>query len=1127
MAQRHFERVQRFESLLQPFSPPTSDPTSSSTPSALPVGEQPRGLGHGPQSAEAWRKLEIRRACFEGIPDDPAHLRAETYHVLLGLAPTPTLVEQYRAFLAEVLPRVSALPVPGASSASLDKHDKLLREIEQDVERTFGALAWFGAPIEEDEEGEADPLWTRLEVLHSADRAAAKRLSGASVGEAPADASDSQPARPRTRTRRQLLLRPLFLYAFLNPGVSFVQGMSYLAAVLLYILSAGKAPSLESEAQTFFAFGALLAQLRDLYVPTLDEPAAGSNGGPGLGATVARFEALLLFLDPGVADALDRKGVQLGGFVVRWLTTLFATEFPLPDVVRVWDRLLSLYPPEEAHQAVDAMSPVLSHLLDLALAIVEMERQTILSPYGRLPKILERLQDLQIEGEGVDRLLRTAWDIRERRAGRASSNGTANKRSSTSSTPGKSVSELFGRRLWGSPSTPTKTAAVAASDFELNDDRSSVAGGSDYTRPRFGSLAFSSPRSSQADLAENVTVVEGKVLPPPPARVDQHETIASLIEQELALEERDRQLDYPVDDAEGDAAPESTLKDRLRSSFSRFAASDTAAALSKRATNLQLAAAQSASRFQSSDAAAALFKAQSNAAAKAQQLRDQLAEQGPERIAKLREAAAGASGRLTASTGSERYAERQAGSPREAPFTPPGMLPAPSSPHGSPRLGSIDMGRAGSNGPKPLLLSSAARRARSESEDSSVVFARSPSQSPVLSRGAGLLSPDLSIPPLSRSSSRSGGTHGRSASSQVDSPSRFAVAGLPARAAASIQDDDSPIISRRVQDGGAGLRRGGPSVRTREDGSPVPSSASAARPAAGGRGWQLSDAPIRRATPSNELPPLEVSVGGLGLEDSFPASSAPASALSPASVLSPPSAVGLSPREEPFAPETPFSPPSEPPFSPPSEAALSPSEAPFSPSPAASDVTAQPPPRGSSLSSSQPASASLVPPRKSSLAASVPPSASIPDSDTSPLSEPVEPAPHPDDVPLSSPVLSRASSPSLSRSTASSGAGLARRPAAGRKRTSRQGSVASVSAGASVDLSGAEARKVASDFLTRRTSASAKGAHRRRASEASSIGGVGGVAGQRMSQADLSFDESGFLDAYGEEEEAAAADGQR
>ncbi|GJN87660.1 hypothetical protein Rhopal_000615-T1 [Rhodotorula paludigena] len=1056
MAQRHSERVQRFESLLQPFSPPSSDPTSSSSSSALPVGEQPRGLGHG-------------------IPDAPAHLRAEAYHVLLSLAPTPTLVKQYRAFLAEVLPRVSALPVPEASSASLDKHDKLLREIEQDVERTFGALAWFGAPVEEDDEGEADPLWTRLEALRSADRAAAKRLSGVSVDEAPADASDSQPARPRARTRRQLLLRPLFLYAFLNPGVSFVQGMSYLAAVLLYILSAAKAPSLESEARTFFAFGALLAQLRDLYVPTLDEPAAGSNGGPGLGATVARFEALLLFLDPGVADALDRKGVQLGGFVVRWLTTLFATEFPLPDVVRIWDRLLSLYPPEEAHQAVDAMSPVLSHLLDLALAIVEMERQTILSPYAKLPKILERLQDLPIEGEGVDRLLRTAWDIRERRAGRASSNGTANKRSSTSSTPGKSVSELFGRRLWGSPSTPTKTA-VAASDFELNDDRSSVAGGSDYTRPRFGSLAFSSPRSSQADLAENVTVVEGKVLPPPPARVDQHETIASLIEQELAIEERERQLDYPVDDAEGDAAPESKLKDRLRSSFSRFASSDTAAALSKRATNLQLAAAQSASRFQSSDAAAALFKAQSNAAAKAQQLRDQLAEQGPERIAKLREAAAGASGRLTASTGSERYAERQAGSPREAPFTPPGMLPAPSSPHGSPRFGSVDMSRAGSNGPKPLLLSSAARRARSESEDSSVVFARSPSQSPVLSRGGGLLSPDLSIPPLSRSPSRSGGTHGRSASSQVDSPTRSAVAGLPARAPASLQNDDSPIVSRRVQD-------------------------------AGGRGWQLSDAPIRRATPSNELPPLEVSVGGLGLEDSFPASSAPASALSPASVLSPPSAMGLSPREEPFAPETPFSPPSEPPFSPPSEAALSPSEAPFSPSPAASDVTAQRPPRGSSLSSSQPASASLVPPRKSSLAASVPPSASIPDSDTSPLPEPVEPAPHPDDVPLSSPVLSRASSPSLSRSTASGGAGLARRPAAGRKRTSRQGSVASASAGASVDLSGAEARKVASEFLTRRTSASAKG--------------------QRMSQADLSFDESGFLDAYGEEEEAAAADGQR
>ncbi|GAA6040150.1 hypothetical protein JCM8097_002055 [Rhodosporidiobolus ruineniae] len=1183
--QRHVERVQRFEALLSVSS--SDARLASSGGGASASSPQPDGPGQGAAqgtTGSVQRQDELRRLALAGVPDDPAHLRPRVYAALLCLPPPSSLTAQYSSFLSEIDARISSLPPPASNIAKGEgeRYDRLLREIQRDVERTFGGLAWFGAPVE-GADGREDALWSRIGMLDDADRRQADELAERESKKE----EDGVPPTPRTstssspRTRRQALLRPLFVYAFLNPGVSYVQGMSYLAAILFYVFSSAPLPPspspssdspaaetdlhLSAEASTFFALAALLSQLRDLYTPTLDgvssprlapharlgSGSVGGAGGTGLGATVARFNALLLVVDPNVADALERKGVEMGGLCIRWWTTMFANEFTLPDVVRIWDRLLSLYPPESEHHPGEALSPVLGHLIDLSLAIVMLERQKIVSPFARLPEILTALQSPSAD---VDRLLQTAWDVRERRLGR----GTHAKRSSVSSeaaTPTKGVFSL-GKKLWSSAtSTPPRSPAVpsvdAAADYEL-DDRSSVAG-SDLTRPRFGSLAFSSPRSSQ-DLTGNVTVVDGKVLPPPPARIDQqHEMIASLIEQELAADKALQEPEYGVDEDE-DEEQHGSLAERaasgwsgLKSSFSRFASSDTAATLQKRATNLQLAAASASSsaqsRFQSSDAAAALFKAQSNAAAKAQLLREQLAQDAPERIAAIREAAAGAGGRLMASTGSERYGDRAEGSPREMPFTPPGAN-RHVSPLSSPKLGggSVDMGRQGSNGPKPLLLSSSARRAESVSGSE---WARSPSTSPSATRTPLLSTPDVSIPPLSRSPSLAR-SHGRSAS-QFDTPSRPSPSSASAfrpRSSSTTQragalellNEDEPIQSGRISTAtaaAAGLRRGGPTSRTGrgEEGSPSP--APGARPAESGRGWTLSDAPIRRPSPSPSLsqstsqlssptelpPPVQLPPLDLGFDPSAVSESveplvkqdAGLAELAEGLAAVPLGRRGEQEREEPFVPPTgrgePFIPPTEreepvePPFSPPAE----------DPSRSSSPAAA----RGSSLSAStSSSSAAPAPQRTSSLASSSDLAPSLSATTTSSSAAALEP-----EEPLPS-----STGGGLSRSSAK----LTRRPPAQRKRTSRS-SISTTSA--SVDLTGAEARRVASDFLSRSSSSrreqngngeeggamSRRGSHRKRMSESGASGG-----GSRLSKAE--FDEEDFLDAYGEE---AEQDGQR
>lgn len=289
-----------------------------------------------------------------GIPDEPAFLRPASYHALLNIP--GNLVDQYKAFVEEIGRRVTLEPTPSPTGRP-SKTDKLLREIERDVDRTFGGLAWFsGAVVDEEEVGE-NPLWARIAMLDAMDSDKARSLaestspdpssddqtasddpaSSAGPTADPPSSDDPSNDRPATkRTRRQSLLRPLFVFATLNPGMSYVQGMNSLAAVFLYIYSSASVDPIVAEAQCFFSLGAILAQLRDLYVPSLDtasSPRHSFTGAPpstGLGATLARFTSLLTWLDPEVAASLESKEIDPALYCFRWLTTLFANEVSCP-----------------------------------------------------------------------------------------------------------------------------------------------------------------------------------------------------------------------------------------------------------------------------------------------------------------------------------------------------------------------------------------------------------------------------------------------------------------------------------------------------------------------------------------------------------------------------------------------------------------------------------------------------------------------------------------------------------------------------------------------------------------------------------------------------------------------------
>lgn len=134
--------------------------------------------------------------------------------------------------------------VPACLPACRYWDDWLLYEsIEKDVIRTYPCLHFFADQSGADGEGEGE----RGHVL-SPQHAALQRI--------------------------------LYLYAKLNPGIKYVQGMNELVGTLYYVF--GNQMSYEPwrehvEADTFFCFSLLMIDTRDLFIRNLDDASCGMN----------------------------------------------------------------------------------------------------------------------------------------------------------------------------------------------------------------------------------------------------------------------------------------------------------------------------------------------------------------------------------------------------------------------------------------------------------------------------------------------------------------------------------------------------------------------------------------------------------------------------------------------------------------------------------------------------------------------------------------------------------------------------------------------------------------------------------------------------------------------------------
>ncbi len=90
-----------------------------------------------------------------------------------------------------------------------------------------------------------------------------------------------------------------------------------------------------SEADSFWCFCNLMADLRDNFCMSLDHTTTG------VGGTLLRLEDLLRAHDAALHQHLvEDLGLVPQMFALRWITVLFSQEFHLPDVLTLWDAIL-------------------------------------------------------------------------------------------------------------------------------------------------------------------------------------------------------------------------------------------------------------------------------------------------------------------------------------------------------------------------------------------------------------------------------------------------------------------------------------------------------------------------------------------------------------------------------------------------------------------------------------------------------------------------------------------------------------------------------------------------------------------------------------------------------------------
>lgn len=226
---------------------------------------------------------ELRRLALQGIPDG-AGVRSIVWKLLLGYLPND------HAFWEEEVDRKRSQYNTFKDEFLLNPDTEVIEQIDRDVMRTHPDMHFFSG--------------------------------------------DSSLAKSNRDSLKQILI----IFAKLNPGIRYVQGMNEVLAPLYYVFrnDPDEKNAVCAEADAFFCFVELLSGFRDNFCQKLD------NSAVGIRSTISKLSNLLKKHDVDLWRHLEfTTKVNPHFYAFRWITLLLTQEFNFADIIHIWDTLLS------------------------------------------------------------------------------------------------------------------------------------------------------------------------------------------------------------------------------------------------------------------------------------------------------------------------------------------------------------------------------------------------------------------------------------------------------------------------------------------------------------------------------------------------------------------------------------------------------------------------------------------------------------------------------------------------------------------------------------------------------------------------------------------------------------------
>lgn len=289
----------------------------------------------------------LKTRSFSGIPDDLNGLRALAWKLILNYIPSQRSEwksslemsrDNYNLFIQELLVRkpkeqnknsggaggkvdlieAEDHPLNRAQNSEwkeyFDDHE-LWETIDKDTKRTRAEMDFFQKPVTRTQK----PIEHKfVSLLRKSQKESWEQKKGA-------------------ETHTDVIQRILFIYAKLNKGISYVQGMNELLAPIYYCFSNDPNPAFaeHAEGDAFWCFTNLMAEVKDSFVRSLDQSESGIK------SRVQKVHNLLRVVDEELWEHFEAQGVNPMFYCMRWVMLFLTQEFELGEVMTLWDSLLS------------------------------------------------------------------------------------------------------------------------------------------------------------------------------------------------------------------------------------------------------------------------------------------------------------------------------------------------------------------------------------------------------------------------------------------------------------------------------------------------------------------------------------------------------------------------------------------------------------------------------------------------------------------------------------------------------------------------------------------------------------------------------------------------------------------